>query len=190
MPSTSSTDTAGNGESMSGWPRVTAARPSDSDERDPFIARAQVGEEHAVDATLRGQLAVRVGFERAGRHRCEHERLPGGREFPLDPGDERREERVSGDDLDVAPQHEAQRERAIGAEGASPKVGRPAHLGGDGEDALAGRDVHARPIVQRERDQALADAGALSDVGDGRSSTSTRVRFVAHSAALPSKPVY
>ena len=46
------------------------------------------------------------------------------------------------------------------------------------------------PIVQRERDEALADAGALSDVGDGRSSTSTRVRFVAHSAALPSKPVY
>ena len=75
MPSTSSTETAGNGRVDVGVAERDGRESERLDQREPLVGRAEVGEEDAVDASLRRELAVGVRLERTGRHGGEHERL-------------------------------------------------------------------------------------------------------------------
>ena len=150
------------------------------DECEPLIRGAQIGEEHAIHPTFDRELAVRLRLERAVRHRCQHEGLSRGRQLSLDAGDERREERIAGHDGGVAAEHETEGEGPIRAERTRSQIGRPAHLLGDRENAVARLDLDAGTVVERERHEPFADTRPLGDIRDRRPSSSTLVRLIAH----------
>ncbi len=100
------------------------------------------------------------------------------RQNGLDARDERREERVHLDGAGRTTQDEAQGVRAAGTEATRARIGTPAEVVRRRQDAPArfGRD--AGPVVQRERDEPLADARDPRHVVDGHAGGAHRLATV------------
>ena len=157
-------------------------------EADPLVVRPQVGEDDAVDAL--------VGRRGRGRWRA-----PAGRGSPT-------ASTSTWPDTENSSSTPAMNEWKNGSaamtSGLRPmtrphakdrpmlsdrarRLGRPAEVRGDLEDAVAGLGRDARAVVERERHAALADAGAARDIGDGRprSSPSVTSSCVAAATSTP-----
>ena len=156
------------------WQYAVFDRSADDDGRkaethelvDARVVDAQVDHQHAVDAVLAPPAAVDLDLLADVADELERECDRARGELRLDAGDELHEERLERERPRRPREHEPARVGAGRRERARRAVRIPAELVGDREDAVARVVGDAGPAVERVRDGALRDAGALGDVAD------------------------
>ena len=148
-------------------PMTTAGRPSSSSSAGRGSSTWRSVTKTPSTRPSCGEPAVGGRVAVLGDH--QQQRVLALGEHHLEPGDEGGEERVGPEDLGRPGDHEADGERLGDRQRPGPRARGPAQVGGDVQDPLPGVRGEPGPVVQREGDRTLRDAGRAGDVVDGGS---------------------